>query len=92
MSAKRPQGSVTGNDPESKIPAFRYTSGLANQIESKWQDHWESEGTFEAPNPAGPLAQPEKVAGREKLFVLDMFPYPSGARVILFLLLNTTSM
>jgi leucyl-tRNA synthetase len=79
MSAKRPQGSISGNDPESKIPAFRYTSGLANQIESKWQDHWEAEGTFEAPNPAGPLAQPEKVAGREKLFVLDMFPYPSGA-------------
>ncbi len=79
MSAKRPQGSISGNDPESKIPAFRYTSGLANQIESKWQDHWDAEGTFEAPNPAGPLAQPEKVAGREKLFVLDMFPYPSGA-------------
>ncbi len=79
MSAKRPQGSISGNDPESKIPAFRYTSGLANQIESKWQDHWEAAGTFEAPNPAGPLAQPEKVAGREKLFVLDMFPYPSGA-------------
>ena len=79
MSAKRPHGSISGNDPESKIPAFRYTSGLANQIESKWQDHWDAEGTFEAPNPAGPLAQPEKVAGREKLFVLDMFPYPSGA-------------
>jgi leucyl-tRNA synthetase len=79
MSAKRPQGSISGNDPESKIPAFRYTSSLANQIESKWQDHWDAEGTFEAPNPAGPLAQPEKVAGREKLFVLDMFPYPSGA-------------
>jgi leucyl-tRNA synthetase len=79
MSAKRPQGSISGNDPESKIPAFRYTSGLANQIESKWQDYWDAEGTFEAPNPAGPLAQPEKVAGREKLFVLDMFPYPSGA-------------
>jgi len=79
MSAKRPQGSISGNDPESKIPAFRYTSGLANQIESKWQEHWEAKGTFEAPNPAGPLAQPEKVAGREKLFVLDMFPYPSGA-------------
>jgi len=79
MSAKRPQVSLSGNDPETKIPAFRYTSTLANQIESKWQDHWESAGTFEAPNPAGPLAQPEKVAGREKLFVLDMFPYPSGA-------------
>ncbi|MFM8815366.1 MAG: leucine--tRNA ligase [Actinomycetes bacterium] len=79
MSAMRPQASLSGNDPDTKIPAFRYTSGLANQIESKWQDHWEAAGTFEAPNPAGPLAQPEKVAGREKLFVLDMFPYPSGA-------------
>ena len=79
MSAKRTPPTITGNDPESKIPAFRYTSNLANQVESKWQDHWEDEGTFEAPNPAGPLAQPERVAGREKLFVLDMFPYPSGA-------------
>ena len=68
MSAMRPQASISGNDPESKIPAFRYTSSLANQIESKWQDHWEAAGTFEAPNPAGPLAQPEKVAGREKLW------------------------
>jgi len=79
MSAMRPQVSLSGNDPDTKIPAFRYTSALANQIESKWQDHWDVAGTFEAPNPAGPLAQPEKVAGREKLFVLDMFPYPSGA-------------
>jgi leucyl-tRNA synthetase len=79
MSAKRTPPTITGNDPDSKIPAFRYTSNLANQVESKWQDHWEDEGTFEAPNPAGPLAQPERVAGREKLFVLDMFPYPSGA-------------
>ena len=31
------------------------------------------------PNPAGPLAEPEQVGGRPKLFVLDMFPYPSGA-------------
>ncbi|MEI7883532.1 MAG: class I tRNA ligase family protein, partial [Actinomycetota bacterium] len=52
---------------------------LATQVETKWQDIWEREGTFEAPNPAGPLAQPDKVAGRDKLFVLDMFPYPSGA-------------
>jgi leucyl-tRNA synthetase len=29
--------------------------------------------------PAGPLAEPEKVQGRPKVFVLDMFPYPSGA-------------
>jgi leucyl-tRNA synthetase len=58
---------------------YRYTAELAERIELAWQDRWESEGTFHAPNPAGPWADPEGVAGREKLFVLDMFPYPSGA-------------
>lgn len=57
----------------------RYTAALAQQIELAWQDRWEQEGTFHAPNPAGPWAEPDKVAGREKLLVLDMFPYPSGA-------------
>ncbi|MGE9809060.1 leucine--tRNA ligase [Janibacter sp. G1551] len=58
----------------------RYTADLAGQIEVAWQDRWESEGTFEAPNPAGPWAEPDKVAGLgAKLLVLDMFPYPSGA-------------
>ncbi|GAA2160464.1 leucine--tRNA ligase [Pedococcus bigeumensis] len=57
----------------------RYTAELAQQIELAWQDRWQEEGTFHAPNPAGPWAEPEKVAGREKLLVLDMFPYPSGA-------------
>ena len=67
------------SDPRSKIPQFRYNSGLANAIESRWQDYWDAHRTFEAPNNAGPLAEPDKAAGREKLFVLDMFPYPSGA-------------
>jgi leucyl-tRNA synthetase len=57
----------------------RYTAAVAGEIEVAWQDRWEQEGTFHAPNPAGPWAEPEKVAGREKLLVLDMFPYPSGA-------------
>jgi leucyl-tRNA synthetase len=60
-------------------PPFRYTATLAADIEARWQDRWEREHTFEAPNPAGPLADPDRVAGREKLFILDMFPYPSGA-------------
>ena len=87
MSAKPPTRderstgarAITGNDPATKTPVFRYTAALASQLETKWQDIWEQDGTFEAPNPAGPLAQPDKVAGRDKLFVLDMFPYPSGA-------------
>jgi leucyl-tRNA synthetase len=58
---------------------YRYTAQTAERIELSWQDRWQSEGTFHAPNPSGPWADPEGVAGREKLFVLDMFPYPSGA-------------
>ena len=61
-------------------PSYRYNAKLAGEIEAHWQDHWETEGTFHAPNPAGPWAAPEKIDSRgEKLFVLDMFPYPSGA-------------
>mgnify|MGYP002628324881 FL=1 len=61
------------------IPRLRYNAALALDIEQHWQDRWEAEGTFEAPNPAGPLGEPDKVSGRAKLFVLDMFPYPSGS-------------
>lgn len=61
------------------FPSFRYNATFAATLESKWQDFWEENATFHTPNPAGPLAEPEKVAGRKKLFVLDMFPYPSGA-------------
>ena len=67
---------ATSHTPDK--PAHRYDAQLAAAIEQRWQDRWDQEGTFEAPNPSGPLAEPDKVAGREKLFVLDMFPYPSG--------------
>ena len=65
--------------PTDDAPRHRYNAALARRIEEAWQDRWDAEGTFHAPNPAGPLAEPDKVAGRPKLFVLDMFPYPSGA-------------
>ncbi|HEX6336516.1 MAG TPA: leucine--tRNA ligase [Jiangellaceae bacterium] len=61
-------------------PPHRYTAALAGEIEARWQERWESEGTFRAPNPAGPLAEPEHpAAGHPKFFIMDMFPYPSGA-------------
>ncbi|WP_433529191.1 leucine--tRNA ligase [Micromonospora sp. CA-263727] len=64
----------------SDTPPFRYTAVLADEIERRWQDFWEREGSFHAPNPAGPLADPAHPrSGAEKLYVLDMFPYPSGA-------------
>ena len=65
---------------EATPPPHRYTAALAGEIEARWQERWESEGTFRAPNPAGPLAEPDHpAAGHPKFFIMDMFPYPSGA-------------
>ncbi|MDN5758795.1 MAG: class I tRNA ligase family protein, partial [Tomitella sp.] len=58
------------------VPAHRYTAAKAGEIERRWQAAWDAEGTFNAPNPTGPLAGP---VPEDKLFVLDMFPYPSGS-------------
>ncbi len=64
---------------EADIPQHRYTAQVAGDIEAYWQDYWEEHGTFRAPNPVGPLADPEHPrAGSPKMFVQDMFPYPSG--------------
>ncbi|MGZ5421592.1 MAG: leucine--tRNA ligase [Aeromicrobium sp.] len=67
--------------PEPAINSFRYTSELAAQIEKRWQDRWDAEGTFEAPNPVGDLAgaKPLGAGSGDKFFIMDMFPYPSGA-------------
>ena len=50
--------------PMSKYP---YT-----QIEKKWQAHWEEHKTFRA-------VEDPSVPEDRRLYVLDMFPYPSGA-------------
>ena len=60
-------------------PAHRYTAELAGRIETAWQDRWEAQGTFHASNPVGELGGPRPAAEAEKFYVLDMFPYPSGA-------------
>ncbi|MGE5610312.1 MAG: class I tRNA ligase family protein, partial [Bacillota bacterium] len=41
-------------------------------VEKKWQQYWLGHKTFKALDPA-------QAAGKRKAFVLDMFPYPSGA-------------
>jgi leucyl-tRNA synthetase len=61
------------------FPPFRYSARLAADIESRWQDTWDANGTYNAPNPAGPLKDLDSLAGKPKAFILDMFPYPSGA-------------
>ncbi|MGY1804567.1 leucine--tRNA ligase [Blastococcus sp. SYSU D00922] len=71
---------ATGDRVGGEIPQHRYTPALAQQIELAWQDRWEAEGTFHTPNPTGRLSAGfERVAGRPKYFLMDMFPYPSGA-------------
>ncbi|WP_027065868.1 leucine--tRNA ligase [Maribacter sp. Hel_I_7] len=40
-----------------------------NEIEAKWQKYWAENQTFKAENDSE----------KEKFYVLDMFPYPSGA-------------
>ncbi|MEZ6140902.1 MAG: hypothetical protein R3B84_17785 [Zavarzinella sp.] len=43
-------------------------------IEQKWQNYWQTNQTFRCPDPG---EAEFTVTG--KLYVLDMFPYPSGA-------------
>lgn len=57
----------------------RYTAAMAADIEARWQDFWDAEGTYEAPNPSGDLADGSELAAKPKKFIMDMFPYPSGA-------------
>ncbi len=62
------------------LPQHRYDATLAQEIEARWQQRWEAEGTFHTPNPVGDLSEGfDAVADRPKQYVLDMFPYPSGA-------------
>jgi len=71
---------ATPETTTSDSPPFRYTPALAGEIETRWQEWWDHHRTFDTPNPSGPLGDPDLVAARgNKLFVLDMFPYPSGA-------------
>lgn len=48
-----------------------------NEIEAKWQKYWAENQTFKAENPT--LSGAEGINERPKYYVLDMFPYPSGA-------------
>ena len=50
----------------------RYEPG---QFEARWQQHWLEHRTFRTPGPGDEGFDPE----RPKYYVLDMFPYPSGA-------------
>ena len=59
-------------------PVHRYTAALANEIE-RLAGPLGGRGHVPRPNPVGPGARVERSPDRPKLFVLDMFPYPSGS-------------
>lgn len=66
-------------DAGTDAPQHRYTAELAGQIERAWQQRWADSGTFNVANPVGSLAEPDGGAlPAHKMFVQDMFPYPSG--------------
>ncbi|MDR1151789.1 MAG: leucine--tRNA ligase [Bifidobacteriaceae bacterium] len=72
---------ITPNPGHADEPPYRYTAAVARQIELHWQDYWGRSGTFWAANPTGELTDAKgrhADAAASKLFVMDMFPYPSG--------------
>jgi len=67
-AARASVGGATAAAPAAPVAAPRggydHTS-----IERKWQDYWDEHDTFAT----------QRREGKEKKYVLDMFPYPSGA-------------
>ncbi|HYG76106.1 MAG TPA: leucine--tRNA ligase [Planctomycetota bacterium] len=54
------------------MPSAKYTP---SEIEPRWQKFWAENNTFRIGNPGDPGFDPAK----PKYYILDMFPYPSGA-------------
>ena len=70
---------VGAGEAEPDVPPYRYAAELAGRIEHQWQDNWQRWGTFNVPNPVGSLAPADgSPVSADKMFVQDMFPYPSG--------------
>ena len=49
------------------------------EVESKWQKYWFENQTFAAKNNSETRGEAELSIAKPKYYVLDMFPYPSGA-------------
>src|SRR4030095_7278516 len=85
-----PRAVSSPNNPAPMSSRRQYPFHL---IEPKWQAHWDAEQTFRAWNPGEelpaqhPFALRHGLAGKKpaaaelpaKYYILDMFPYPSGA-------------
>ena len=65
-------------------PRFSATQQLfmkynPNDIEARWQKYWAENQTFAAENHSHTRGEAELSGAKPKYYVLDMFPYPSGA-------------
>jgi leucyl-tRNA synthetase len=64
--------SVSNNSPSEPVPLKREVGGMEynfREIEKKWQQQWKESEVYKVPNDLS----------KQKYYVLDMFPYPSGA-------------
>ncbi|KAG2438904.1 hypothetical protein HYH02_010699 [Chlamydomonas schloesseri] len=61
-----PSAASTSAAPSAPPQAYPFT-----EIEAKWQAYWEANQTFRTPDQVD--------TSKPKYYVLDMFPYPSGA-------------
>lgn len=66
---------MTQQETNPELPQHRYTAEMAQLIEAKWQTYWAEAGVFSAPNPGDAAFDPSQ----PKFYLLDFFPYPSGA-------------
>ena len=64
--------------PNADTPRYRYNATLAAEIEARWQDRWDASGIYETSNPPAKVPAGDAPSS-PKLFVMDMFPYPSGS-------------
>lgn len=58
-----------GLDPEFLAEMAEYSKEEIRKIEEKWRSEWRKRGTYKVSN----------TSDKPKYYVLDMFPYPSGA-------------
>ena len=64
LASRRSKATAVATGDTTAISEYDHTA-----MEAKWQQHWEAQNTFAT----------RRREGKEKKYVLDMFPYPSGA-------------